>query len=207
MKLHTNKVAPNPRKVAMFLAEKGIQIESVEIDLAGNENYSDAFKAKNELARVPVLELDDGRFLAESVAICRYFEEQQPNPPLLGVDAEDRAFVEMWTRRMENEVMLNITGCFRHLHPYWADRITQVEAYGELCRANIDERMVWLDGVLADRPFIAGDRFTLADITAVAAFDLGKVAKVRIPEALGNLTRWYTEMNARDSVASTRPGR
>ena len=207
MKLHTNKVAPNPRKVAIFLAEKAIEVETVEVDLAGKENYSAAFMAKNALARVPVLELDDGLFLAESAAICRYFEELQPIPPLLGVDSVDRAFVEMWTRRMESELMGNMTACFRHLHPYWAERITQVPAYGELCRSNIDESMQWLDGVLADQQFIAGERFTLADITAVCAFDLGKVAKIRIPDALANLTRWYNDVNERESVSSTRPGR
>ena len=106
MKLYTTKVAPNPKRVHIFLAEKGIDIECVEIDLGKSENLEADFVAKNPLGRVPVLELDDGSYIAESVAICRYFEEQQPEPPLFGADAKDKAVVEMWkrapTRRARN---------------------------------------------------------------------------------------------------------
>lgn len=207
MKLHTSKLAPNPRRVAIFLAEKGIDVPLVEIDLAKGENLKPDFIAINPLGRVPVLELDDGSFLAESMAICRYFEESQPQPPLLGIDPEDRAKVEMWNCRMEFEVMGNVTGCFRHSHPYWEGRIEQVPPYGELCRKNIEARMKWLDGELSGRGHIAGDRFTVADITAVTAFDLGRVAKIRIPDALSNLTRWYGEVAERPSVVSTSPAR
>ena len=205
MKLYTNKVAPNPRRVAIVLAEKGIELPTVEIDLANRGNYEPEFMQRNPLARVPVLELDDGSYLAESIAICRYFEERQPDPPLFGRDHQDRALVEMWDRRMEHEVMLNVTSVFRHLHPYWNDRIRQVAEYGEICRTNLDERMAWLDGELVDRPFIAGEAFSIADITAVAAFDLGRVSKIRISEDHANLSRWYQEMGERPSVASTRP--
>ena len=205
MKLWTASVAPNPRRVAIFLAEKGLELPTAEIDLAKQENYAPEFVAKNPLARVPVLELDDGTFLAESVAICRYFEESHPEPPLFGTDARDRANVEMWNRRMESEIMLQMTGCFRHTHPYWKDRIEQVEAYGELCRRTVEERMSWLDGELADREHIAGDDFTVADITAICAFGIGRVAKIRIPEELANLTRWHRTVSERPSVAATSP--
>jgi glutathione S-transferase len=201
MKLFTTKIAPNPRRVHIFLAEKGIEIESVEIDLAGKGNLSADFIAKNPLARVPVLEFDDGTYLAESVAICRYFEEVQPEPPLFGTDARDRAVVEMWNRRMESEILGQISGCFRHSHPYWEGRITQVPDFGELCRATVLERMAWLNGEMADREFIAGDRFTVADITAFCGIALGRIPKIRIPEDCGNLQRWYDAVGARPSVA------
>jgi glutathione S-transferase len=205
MKLWTAAVAPNPRRVAIFLAEKGIEIPTVEIDLAKGENYAPEFVAKNPLARVPVLEFDDGAFLAESMAICRYLEETHPVPPLFGVDARDRANVEMWNRRMESEIMLQMTGCFRHTHPYWKGRIEQVEVYGELCRRTVEDRMRWLDGEMVDREFIAGEDFTVADITAVCGFGIGRVAKIRIPEELGYLTRWHQQISERRSVTATSP--
>lgn len=205
MKLWTAAVAPNPRRVAIFLAEKAIEIPTAAIDLSKGENFAAEFVAKNPLARVPVLELDDGSFLAESMAICRYLEELHPAPPLFGGDARERAWVEMWNRRMESEVMLPITGCFRHSHPYWKDRIEQVAAYGELCRRTAGEKMVWLDGELAGRDYIAGPAFTVADITAVCGFGIGRVAKIRIPDSLANLTRWHETVSARPSVAATAP--
>ncbi len=205
MKLWSAAVAPNPRRVEIYLMEKGIEVETENVDLGAKANYEPEFVAKNSLARVPVLELDDGTFLAESKAICRYFEETHPEPPLLGSDIQERALIEMWDRRMESELMGNITGAFRHLHPYWDGRIEQIPAYGEICKKNAEDRMAWLDGELADRNYIAGDRFTLADITAICAFGIGRVAKIRIPEELKNLTEWNERMSARDSVIATGP--
>ena len=205
MKLWSAAVAPNPRRVEIYLMEKGIEVETENVDLGAKANYEPEFVAKNPLARVPVLELDDGTFLAESKAICRYFEETHPEPPLLGSDIQERALIEMWDRRMESELMGNITGAFRHLHPYWDGRIEQIPAYGEICKKNAEDRMAWLDGELADRNYIAGDRFTLADITAICAFGIGRVAKIRIPEELKNLTEWNERMSARDSVIATGP--
>ncbi len=187
--------------VHIFLAEKGIEIETIEIDLAGKGNLSADFIAKNPLARVPVLEFDDGAYLAESMAICRYFEETQPEPPLFGVDARDKANVEMWNRRMEFEILAQVSGCFRHSHPYWEGRITQVADFGDLCRKTVLERMEWLDGELAGREFIAGDRFTVADITAFCGIALGRIPKIYIPEERANLKRWYEAVGARPSVA------
>ena len=205
MKLWSAAVAPNPRRVEIYLMEKGIEVETENIDLGAKANYEPEFVAKNSLARVPVLELDDGTFLAESKAICRYFEETPPEPPLLGSNTQERALIEMWDRRMESELMGNITGAFRHLHPYWDGRIEQIPAYGHICKKNAEDRMAWLDGELADRDCIAGDRFTLADITAICAFGIGRVAKIRIPEELKNLTEWNDRMSARDSVIATGP--
>ncbi len=205
MKLWTAGVAPNPRRVAIFLGEKGVEVPVVELDLAAKENYAADFVAKNPLARVPVLEFDDGTILSESNAICRYFEEIHPEPVLFGASARERAEIEMWNRRMEFELMLNMTGCFRHSHPYWEGRIDQVPAYGELCRQNAEARMSWLEAELADREYIAGDRFTIADITAICAFGIGRVAKIRIPGDYDNLTRWHDAVSERPSVAATAP--
>lgn len=207
MKLYTSRLAPNPRRVAIFLAEKGIELPTVEVDLAKKENLVPEFLARNPLGRVPVLEFEDGSHLAESVAICRYFEVTHPEPALFGTGARSQAEVEMWNRRMEFEVLANVTGCFRHTHDYWKGRIEQVRDYGELCRRMLEERMAWLDGELAGQTYIAGERFTVADITAVTAFDLGKVAKIRIPEKLQNLSKWYATVSARPSVAATSPAR
>jgi glutathione S-transferase len=205
MKLWSAAVAPNPRRVVIYLMEKGIEVETVDIDLGAKENYAPEFVAKNPLARVPVLEFDDGTYLAESKAICRYFEELHPEPPLLGTDARDRAVVEMWDRRMESELMANMTGAFRHGHPYWEGRIEQVPAYGDLCKRNAEERMAWLDGELAGREHIAGDGFTIADITAVCAFGIGRIARIRVPEELAHLTAWHERVSARPSVIATGP--
>jgi len=207
MKLYTTSVAPNPRRVTIFLAEKGIEVPTVEIDLAKKENLLPEFLARNPLGRVPVLEFDDGTYLAESIAICRYFEATNPEPALFGTGARAQATVEMWNRRMEFEILGNVSGCFRHSHPYWQGRIEQVADFGDLCRRNLLERMKWLNDEIADRPFIAGERFTVADITAITAFDLAKVVKIRIPEELANLTAWYKTVSGRPSVVSTSPGR
>jgi glutathione S-transferase len=201
MKLYTTAVAPNPRRVTIFLAEKGIDVPVEEVDIGNSKHLEPDFVAKNPMARVPVLEMDDGSYLSESLAICRYFEEIQPDPPLFGVDARDKAEVEMWNRRMEFEVLGMISQCFRNTHPYWEGRIPQVPEHGELCRATVMKRMEWLDAELADREFIAGDRFTVADITAHTGFALGRIPKIRIGEDQTNLQRWYDAVAARPSVS------
>ena len=200
MKLYTTKIAPNPKRVHIFLAEKGIEVDCVEIDLGNSENLNADFVAINPLGRVPVLELDDGSHIAESVAICRYFDDQQPAPPLFGTDAKDKAVVEMWNRRMESEILGNISMCFRHTHRYWDGRIPQVNEFGELCRTNAMERMAWLDSELSGREFIAGDHFTVADITAFTGFLIGRIPKIRIGEDMPNLQRWFDAVSARPST-------
>jgi glutathione S-transferase len=200
MKLYDAQHAPNPRRVKIFLAEKGIEVEKVEIDIAKAENATPEFLAKNPMGRVPVLELDDGRCIAESVAICRYFEELQPEPPLMGTDAVDRATVEMWNRRVELGLFAPCSYAFRHLHPFFADRYRQVAEWGELAKGEAGEFFAFLDGQLADRDFVAGDRFTVADITAFCGIDFGRVSKIRIQEDQANLKRWYDAVKSRPSV-------
>jgi glutathione S-transferase len=200
MKLYDSKTAPNPRRVRILLAEKGIEIPTVEVDIGKGETRTEEFRRKNELGVLPVLELDDGTCIAESVAICRYFEETHPQPPLMGTDARDRALVEMWQRRIELEVFLPILQVFRNTHPFFKGRIPQVAAWGEVNRAHAEKQLAWLDRVLADRPFIAGERYTIADITALCGIDFGRVSKIRIQPEQKNLNRWYEAVAARPSA-------
>ena len=201
MKLHEAATTPNCRRVRIFLAEKGIEVPVVPVDVAAAENHQDAFRQKNPMGRVPVLELDDGTFIAESVAICRYFEQLHPEPALMGgTDPEAAARVEMWQRRMELEVTLPIMQVFRNTHPYFADRTQQHPEYGEGQRSHATKRLAWLDGELADREFIAGDEYSIADITALVGIDFGRVTKFRITEETPNLLRWHQAVSARPSA-------
>jgi glutathione S-transferase len=186
--------------VRIFLAEKGIQVPYEEVDIGKAVNRSPEFRKKNPLGTVPVLELDDGTCIAESVAICRYFEELHPNPPLMGIDARDRAIVEMWQRRMEFELLQTIANSFRHRHEFFKGRIAQVPEYAEVSRENAEKSLAWLDEVLADRPFVAGERYSIADITALVAVDFGRVSKLRIQPEQKNLMRWYEAVSSRPSA-------
>ena len=154
----------------------------------------------NIMGGLPVLELDDGSHIAESIAICRYFEALQPDPSLFGVDAKDIAVVEMWSRRMEIEVFNMITGCFRNTHDFFKGRIPQVAEYGEVCRGAAEKRLAWLDEVLSDREFIAGERLTVADITALCGIDFGRVTAIGIKPEQKNLTRWHQAVSSRPSA-------
>ena len=200
MKLYDSPMAPNPRRVRVFLAEKGIEVPTVEVDIAKVENRQPPFLAKNPLGGVPVLELDDGRFLAESVAICRYFEETHPDPPLMGTDASDRAFVEMWNRRMELEISSPCAQAFRNTHDFFKGRIRQVPEFGEVSKEHAIVRLAWLDTELADREFVAGERFTIADITAMVGIDFGRVSGIKIAPDQKNLQRWHEAVSSRPSA-------
>jgi glutathione S-transferase len=202
MKLYESAAAPNPRRVRIFLAEKGISVPIVPVDIGKAENRQPAFLARNPFGGVPVLELDDGSFLAESVAICRYFEETHPEPALMGTDARDRAIVEMWQRRMELDLFNLATGAFRNTHKFFAGRIPQVPEYGEVCREAARKRLAWLNDELAGRPFIAGDRYTIADITALCAIDFGRVSDIRIAPDQKHLARWHEAVSSRPSAKS-----
>jgi glutathione S-transferase len=200
MQLYDSAMAPNPRRVRIFLAEKGITVPVVAMDIGKAENRQPPFLAKNPLGGLPVLELDDGTCIAESVAICRYFEETQPEPRLMGTSATDRALVEMWQRRMELELFRNATGCFQNTHAFFKGRIPQVPEYGEVCRNAARARLAWLDGELVSRPFVAGERYTIADITALCAIDFGRVSDIRIAPEQKHLQRWYDAVSSRPSA-------
>jgi glutathione S-transferase len=200
MKLYDSRTAPNPRRVRIFLAEKGITVPTVQVDIGKGENRQPEYLAKNPMGGVPILELDDGSVLAETVAICRYFEEIQPRPPLMGTDGRDRAIVEMWNRRMELEVAIPIMQTFRNTHDFFKGRIPQVPEYGEVCRASASKRLAWVDGELAGREFIAGPRYTIADITLLIGIDFGRVVKIGIQPDQKNLARWYEAVSSRPSA-------
>jgi glutathione S-transferase len=200
MKLYDAKSAPNPRRVRVFIAEKGLTIPTVEVDLNAKENHTAEFRAKNPVGGVPVLELDDGTCIAESVAICRYFEGIQPDPPLMGTDAKDRAVVEMWQRRMELEIFQPIANVFVHTHEWFKGRRPQVPEYGEACRKHALARIGWLDEVLATRPYVAGDRYTIADITALVGVDWGRVTKTRVPPECTRVLAWHERVSSRPSA-------
>lgn len=200
MKLYDSKLAPNPRRVRIFLAEKGVQVPDEQVDLAKAQNRTPEFLKINPMGGVPVLQLDDGTNLAESVAICRYFEETHPDPRLMGVDARDKALVEMWQRRMELNLFAMVTGCFRNTSEFFKGRIPQVPEYGEVCRQAAERAFGLVDGFLAERKFIAGERYTIADITALVAIDFAKLIKLRIAPEQKNLARWYEAVSSRPSA-------
>jgi len=200
MKIYESHNAPNPRRVRIFLAEKGIQVPYEEVDIVKAVNREDEFRKKNPLSTVPVLELDDGTFISESVAICRYFEEVQPLPPLFGADAKQRALVEMWNRLMEFNILQPIADAFRQRHDFFKGRIRQLAEYAEVQRLNAEDGLDWLDRELAARRFIAGEQFSIADITAVVAIDFGRVSKIAIKPDQLNLARWHAEVSARPSA-------
>jgi glutathione S-transferase len=201
MKLFHAGRAPNPRRVRIFLAEKDVSVPLVPIDLGKLEHKTPAYIAVNPLQRTPALELEDGTVLTESIAICRYFEELQPEPPLFGTDALGRAKVEMWQRRLEFGLLGAVAEVFRHLHPAMAQmEVPQVAAWGEVNRPKVLSFLGFLDRELADREFIAGDRFSVADITGLVGLDFMKPAKIALPDELANVRRWHAALSARPSA-------
>lgn len=204
MKLYTSSRAPNPRRVTMFIAEKGIEgIEEVNIDLMTGQNRSEDFLARNPLGRVPVLELGDGRVLTETRAICTYLEGLHPEPNLMGDGFEERAFIEMADRRMELHLLLGIANCVRHTHPALA--VLEQPQFGDF-GASQGEKMRdtarWLDGVLAGQPYVAGQRFTIADITAFCALEFARGMMKFRPGAEGmmHLQEWRDRLADRPSA-------
>ena len=201
MKIIETRQAPNPRRVRMFLAEKGLTVAFEELDLMKGELKTPEFTRLNQFQRVPVLLLDDGTAIAETMAICRYFEEVQPEPALLGRGAKGRALVEMWNRRMELGLFFHVAQAFRHTHPAMAHlEVPQVKDWGEANKTKALEVLAILDAQLGDSRFIAGDEFSVADITAVVAIDFMRLARIQRPAELQNLARWYAEVSARPSA-------
>lgn len=205
MKLFTSPGAPNPRRVAMFMAEKAISgIEIVPVDLNALEHKSADFRAKSPMARVPALELDDGRVLTETRAICTYLEGLHPNPNLMGVDAEERAFIEMADRRVEWYFMLPAASCVRHTHPGLAPlENPQFPDFGQAQAPKVLEFATWLDAELQRQPWVAGERFTVADITAFCTLEFARLMRFKADRAgLTALQAWRDKMAARPSAAA-----
>ncbi len=202
MKLYDATIAPNPRRVRMFLAEKGIEVPLEQVDLRAAVNRQPAFLAKNPMGGLPVLELDDGTCIAESLVICEYFEDKKPDPPLIGRTPEERANSRMWERRMELEVMMPMLGAFRHSSPFFKGRITQVPEMIEPSRGAAAKRLAWLDEILATRPFVAGDMFSVADITLFCTLDFGGMVGENYDPSLKNLAAWHEKTKARPSASA-----
>ena len=203
MKLYDGGRAPSPRRVRIFLAEKDIDVAKVPVDLAKLEQKSESFRALNPLQRVPVLVLDDGTVIAETMAICRYFEALHPEPNLFGRDALEIAKVEMWNRRIELGLYSAVQAIFRHGHPAMAKmQVPQVAQWAEINKPRVAEFLEILNDALAGRKFVAGDRFSVADITGLVAIDFMKPAKLELSEPYQHVRRWHAEISARPSAAA-----
>ena len=203
MKLFDGGRAPNPRRVRVFLAEKNLRVPLVSVDMAAMEHKQEAISSRNPLQRLPVLELDDGTIITESVAICRYFEELHPSPPLFGEGALGKALVEMWQRRTEFHLLLSVAQAFRHIHPAMKTwEVPQIPEWGEANKSKAVEFLKMLDVELGAREFIAGDAYSIADITGMIAVDFMKPARIQMPEECGNVLRWYRTVSSRPSAAA-----
>ena len=202
MKLYgAPKPAPNPRRVRMFLAEKGIDLPETPIDLAKREHKSPEYRQKNSLGQVPTLELDDGTTISETVAICRYFEEIYPDPPLFGATPVQKALVDMWVRRIEFQLMQPVGNFWRHAHPRTAGLLHQYKDFGESNRAAYSGGQKWLDRELADgRPFIAGETISIADICALSTVDFAHWIGLDLDPDRPHLAAWHERVKARPSA-------
>ena len=200
MILHDLSAGMHPRRVRIFMAEKGISIERREVDAAGGANALPDFLRLNPLGKLPVLELDDGSAIAESLAICRYLEALHPQPPLMGQTPQAAAHIEMWTLRMDHELSQPIALAFVHSSDFYRGRVEQVPEVAGWARNRALQTMAWLDGELAERSHIAGDDYTLADIVAQCACVLGKAVGLRIPPEMTNLSRWFAQVSARPTA-------
>ncbi|MGI9510405.1 MAG: glutathione S-transferase family protein [Geminicoccaceae bacterium] len=210
MKLYDFSLAPNPRRVRMFLAEKGMTVPTVQVNTREKEQFTEAFKKVSPRYIVPALELDDGTCIAESVAICRYIEEIQPDPPLFGRDAKEKALVEMWNRHAEFDGFGSAGLMVRNGAPMFEGRAVtgvsegepQIPALVERGRRVLDRFVNDLNDHLGNSAFLAGDTFSIADITAFIAIDFSQRAKYELPEGSDNVQRWHGEIAARPSAAA-----
>ena len=208
MKLHDFTLAPNPKRVRMFLAEKGVSVPTVQVNARAGEQFTDSYRKINPFTVVPALELDDGTVIAESIAICRYFEETHPEPPLFGTGAVERARVEMWNRRAEFNAYLAAADAVRNSTPLFEGRgvpgvrggVPQIPDLVPRARATMDRFLRLVDPHLADNEFFAGARFSMADIIGYVALWFGARADIAIPDACANVRRWFDAVAARPSA-------
>jgi len=201
MKLYDSKMAPNPRRVRIFLAEKGIGVPTEQVDMMAKQHLTPEYTAINPLQRMPALVLDDGTIISESIAICRYFEALRSQPPLFGTGAKEIAIVEMWNRRCELSLLFPVAQVFRHTHPAMKElEVPQVPAWAEANKPRVIDFLRILDAELATHAYIAGDHYTVADITALCAVDFMKPTRIPLPDELTNVKRWHAEVAARPSA-------
>ncbi len=200
MKLYDGGRAPNPRRVRIFLAEKGLSVPMESVNLGALEHKTAAYTAINPLQRVPALVLDDGTVITESMAICRYFEGLRPEPPLFGRGGREEALVEMWNRRIELNLYEAVSAVFRHLHPAMREMENQIPEWGEANKPRAIALLALLDRELGGHPYVAGEHYSVADITGLVAVDFMKPAKLEVPEEFANLRRWHAQVTARPSA-------
>ncbi len=200
MILHDLSAGMHPRRVRIFMAEKGLSIERREVDAVGGANARPDFLRLNPLGKLPVLELDDGTAVAESLAICRYLEALHPQPSLMGPTPRASAHIEMWTLRMDHELSQPIALAFVHSSDFYRGRVEQVPEVASWARNRALQTMAWLDGELAERSHIAGEDYTLADIVAQCACVLGKAVGLRIPPEMSHLSCWFAQVSARPTA-------
>ncbi|MAB12635.1 glutathione S-transferase family protein [Parvibaculum sp.] len=203
MKLYNSAMpAPNPRRVRIFAAEKGIDLPLEEVSIPKREHKSDAFLQKNSLGQTPVLELDDGTTICESISICRYLEELNPENPLFGRNALEKAMIDMWLRRVEFIVMGPVGNFWRHAHPFTARVVKQFNDFGESNREAAAKAFNWLGGEIGSREFICGDSYSMADVAALCAVDFAGFTGLEMPEEAENLRGWHKRVSARPSAAA-----
>ncbi len=211
MKLYDCHIAPNPRRARMFIAEKKLDIEKVEVDILGGENLQDEFLAVNPRGLLPVLELDDGTRIDEVMAICRYFEELQPEPALLGHDMKSKAIITCRQRKMEFDGMIACSEVFRNQHEQFQKRsipgagkdiIPAIPALIDRGKQTLDRFFYWLETYLEEGPFLAGEHFSVVDITAVCAVDFAGWFETSIPEKNTRTLAWYEKISSRPSAAA-----
>jgi glutathione S-transferase len=201
MKLYESP-SPNARRVHIFMAEKGIECERIAVDIRAAENLSAEYLTKNPGGRVPMLEIEGGIFIGESVAICRYLESLQPESPLFGESGIEAAKVEMWQRRAELNFLLEVAGAFRNITGFFKDRETCVAEWGQVCAERAPKMLAMFDEQLAQTSYLAGDNFSIADITLAVALDFARMVKVVTLPELPNIERWYGEVSARSSFGA-----
>jgi glutathione S-transferase len=199
-----NSIGPNPRVVKIFMAEKGLDIPRVEVNLMAGENRQEAFLAKNPAGQLPALELDDGVVLSEILPICEYLEDIQPSPPLIGANAEERAVTRMWTRRVDLNICEPMANGFRFSEGLglFKDRVHIIPHAADDLKTIAKAKLAWLDGLIAGREWIAGERFTLADILLFGFLEFGAQVGQPLDAANKNLTAWQARVAARPSVTA-----
>lgn len=200
MKIYDTKTAPTPRRVRMFLAEKGIPMEYVQVDLQKGENLSPEMRARNPIGKIPILELDDGTCISESDAICRYFEELHPEPRLMGATPLEKATIDMWERQVEFGLFMQIGMCFQHSTGYFKDRMNPIPEWGQEAGKNAMKFLRLLERRLGESEYIAGDTFSIVDITALCTIDFARVMDIRFQDDQVNLKRWHEAVSSRPSA-------
>ena len=200
MKIYDTKTAPTPRRVRIFLAEKNIPMEYVQVDLQKGENLSKEMRTKNPVGKIPILELDDGTCISESDAICQYFEALQPEPYLFGETPLQKAQIAMWSRQVEFYLFMQIGMCFQHTTGYFKDRMNPIKEYGVEAGINASKFLNVLNRQLEKNQFVAGDAFSIADITTMCSIDFGRVVDVRMKEEHTALQEWYKRVSGRPSA-------